>query len=117
MTRHVSLGTGLGRKSVVQGVRMSKRRGAGIVPAIGWSLPVLMLATGLSAARADEIATLIAKKPPVAVQGSVRAIWEALDLPRSTAIMNALIYTQLGNPIGTAQLDRGSAPKSKWTLR
>jgi enoyl-CoA hydratase/carnithine racemase len=68
-------------------------------------------------ARAEEIATLIAKKPPVAVQGSVRAIWEALDLPRSAAMMNALKYTQLGNPIGTAQVDRASVPKSKWTLR
>lgn len=68
-------------------------------------------------ARADELATLIAQKSPVAVQGSVRAIWEALDLPRSTAMMNALKYTQLGNPIGTAQVDRGSVPKSKWRLR
>jgi hypothetical protein len=53
----------------------------------------------------------------VAVQGSVRAIWEALDLPRSAAMMNALKYTQLGNSIGTAQVDRASVPKSKWTLR
>src|SRR5438105_7304707 len=37
---------------------MSRRRGAGIVPAIGWSLPVFVLATGLSAARADEISDL-----------------------------------------------------------
>lgn len=68
-------------------------------------------------ARADEIASLIARKPPVAVQGSVRAIWEALDMPRSTAMMNALKYTQLGNPIGTAQVDRASVPKAQWTLR
>jgi enoyl-CoA hydratase/carnithine racemase len=68
-------------------------------------------------ARADEIASLIARKPPVAVQGSVRAIWEALDMPRSTAMMNALKYTQLGNPIGAAQVERGSVPKTQWTLR
>src|SRR5947207_13456253 len=41
---------------------MSRRRGAGIVPAIGWSLPVLVLATGLSAARADEISDLRANQ-------------------------------------------------------
>src|SRR5436190_24044860 len=41
---------------------MSERRGAGIVPAIGWTLPVLMLATGLSAARADELGDLRANQ-------------------------------------------------------
>jgi hypothetical protein len=41
---------------------MSRRRGAGIVPAIGWSLPVFVLATGLSAARADELADLRANQ-------------------------------------------------------
>src|SRR5204863_1104242 len=41
---------------------MSRRRGAGIVPAIGWSLPVFVLATGLSAARADELSDLRANQ-------------------------------------------------------
>src|SRR5437763_17204027 len=41
---------------------MSRRRGAGILPAIGWTLPVLMLATGLSTARGDEIADLRANQ-------------------------------------------------------
>src|SRR5438067_7124559 len=41
---------------------MSRRRGAGIVPAIGWSLPVFVLATGLSIARADELADLRANQ-------------------------------------------------------
>jgi hypothetical protein len=41
---------------------MSRRRGAGIVPAIGWSLPVFALATGLSVARADELADLRANQ-------------------------------------------------------
>src|SRR5213078_3768858 len=41
---------------------MSRRRGAGIVPAIGWSLPVFVLATGLSTARADEIGDLRANQ-------------------------------------------------------
>src|SRR5204863_8556835 len=45
-----------------QGKRMSRRRGAGIVPAIGWSLPVFVLATGLSTARADEIGDLRANQ-------------------------------------------------------
>src|SRR5437763_10273528 len=41
---------------------MSSRRGAGIVPALGWSLPVFMLVTGLSAAHADELADLRANQ-------------------------------------------------------
>src|SRR5919201_1234347 len=41
---------------------MSRRRGAGIVPAIGWSLPIFVLATGLSPARADELADLRANQ-------------------------------------------------------
>ena len=37
---------------------MSERRGAGIVPAIGWTLPILMVATGSSTARGDELSDL-----------------------------------------------------------
>ena len=33
--------------------------------------------------RADELARLIAAKPPAAVQGTVRAIWESLDETRA----------------------------------
>src|SRR5260370_22083302 len=41
---------------------MSRRRGAGISRAIGWALPGLLLATGLSTARADELADLRANQ-------------------------------------------------------
>src|SRR5436190_21177848 len=51
-----------GRTAVVQGVCMSRRRGAGIVPVIGWTLPAFVLATGLSSARADELADLRANQ-------------------------------------------------------
>lgn len=67
--------------------------------------------------RANEIARAIASKPSVATQGTVRALWEAQDLPRSAAVNNALKYCQLGNPLGTAQVDRWSVPKAKWSLR
>ncbi|NMJ44443.1 enoyl-CoA hydratase/isomerase family protein [Roseomonas sp. JC162] len=67
--------------------------------------------------RAHEIASAIAAKPAAAIQGSVRAIWEALDMPRHAAMTNALKYTQLGNPIGRAEVDRWSAPKATWRLR
>jgi E-phenylitaconyl-CoA hydratase len=49
-------------------------------------------------ARAHEIAASIAARSPIAIQGSVRAIWESTDMTRSTALQNGMLYTQLGNP-------------------
>ena len=66
---------------------------------------------------ADGLARIIAAKPPAAIQGTVRAIWESLDSTRTQALRTGLSYTQLGNPIGTAQVDRSQAPRPKWTLR
>jgi enoyl-CoA hydratase/carnithine racemase len=61
--------------------------------------------------RAHEIAATIAAKPPSATQGTVKAIWESLDKPYRAALDQGLIYTRLGNPIGTAELAaRGSDP-------
>jgi enoyl-CoA hydratase/carnithine racemase len=68
-------------------------------------------------ARADELARIIAAKPPAAIQGTVKAIWESLDLPRSTAQQVGLGYTQIGNPIGTAEVSRDGFVKPKWQLR
>ncbi len=67
--------------------------------------------------RAHEIAVAIAAKPAAAIQGSVRAIWESLDMPRSVAVANALKYCQLGNAIGRAEVDRAKVPKAQWKLR
>jgi enoyl-CoA hydratase/carnithine racemase len=68
-------------------------------------------------ARADEIARIIAAKPPAAIQGTVRAIWESLDSTRTQALRTGLSYTQLGNPIGKAEIDRAAVPRGRWTLR
>jgi enoyl-CoA hydratase/carnithine racemase len=67
--------------------------------------------------RAHEIAALIAAKPSVATQGTVRAVWESLDKGRQAALDQGLIYNRIGNPIGEAQVDRGNMPKAKWRLR
>jgi enoyl-CoA hydratase/carnithine racemase len=65
--------------------------------------------------RAQEIARVIAGQPPAAVQGTVKAIWQSLDVSRSQALATALMYTQVGNPIGTANLDRATAkPAEVW---
>jgi enoyl-CoA hydratase/carnithine racemase len=66
--------------------------------------------------RAHELAALIAQRHPVAVQGSIRAIWEAQSLPRAQAVTNALRYIQIGKPLATDPSP--SDLKSKgWTLR
>ncbi len=68
--------------------------------------------------RAHEIAATIAAKPPSATQGTVKAIWESLDKPYRAALDQNLIYTRLGNPIGTAELSaRGERPRPDPRIR
>jgi len=62
---------------------------------------------------ANELATTIAAKPRAATAGSVKAIWQALDMPRSIALANGLKYCQIGNPVGTAQVDRPALMANK----
>jgi enoyl-CoA hydratase/carnithine racemase len=58
--------------------------------------------------RAHEIAAGIARKPSVATQGTVRAIWDSMDRPYRAAMEQGLIYTRIGNPIGSAEVaERG----------
>jgi E-phenylitaconyl-CoA hydratase len=47
--------------------------------------------------RAREIAVSIAERNPKAIQGTIRAIWESMELPRTVALHNGLSYTQIGN--------------------
>jgi enoyl-CoA hydratase/carnithine racemase len=48
--------------------------------------------------RAADIAGQIAARRPEAIQGTVRAIWESLDMGRSIALQNGMAYTHIGNP-------------------
>lgn len=47
--------------------------------------------------RARELAATIAARNPRGIQGTVRAIWESLDMTRSMALQNGLAYTLIGN--------------------
>lgn len=67
--------------------------------------------------RAAELAGFIAAKHPVAIEGSVKAIWESLSLPFQIALDNAIIYPQIGNPIATAGRDRKSMNTATYSLR
>jgi enoyl-CoA hydratase/carnithine racemase len=48
--------------------------------------------------RAHQIGAEIAARRPEGIQGTVRAIWESLDMHRTMALQNGLSYTQIGNP-------------------
>ncbi|MEU9024960.1 enoyl-CoA hydratase/isomerase family protein [Actinomadura sp. NPDC048394] len=67
--------------------------------------------------RGAELARIIAAKPPAAVQGTVRAVWESLDSTRTQALRTGLSYTQIGNPIGQAEVERSAVPRREWALR
>jgi enoyl-CoA hydratase/carnithine racemase len=67
--------------------------------------------------RADELARTIAAKPPTAIQGTVKAIWESLDMGRTQALEMGISYALLGNPIGTAEVNRSTATRPKFRLR
>lgn len=67
--------------------------------------------------RAQELATIIAGQPPAAVQGTVKALWQSLDTTRAQALATALMYTQVGNPIGTADMDRAAAKPTNVRFR
>jgi enoyl-CoA hydratase/carnithine racemase len=56
--------------------------------------------------RARTIASGIAARNPKAVQGTVRAIWESLDMTRSAAVHNGIAYTNIGNDYTRPRVSR-----------
>jgi enoyl-CoA hydratase/carnithine racemase len=68
-------------------------------------------------AHAHDIAAAIAAKPSAATQGTVRAIWESLDRPYRAAMEQGLIYTRLGNPLGTAEVRETGIAKREPRIR
>ena len=62
--------------------------------------------------RAQEIGQSIAARNPKAVQGTVRAIWESLDMTRTTALLHGLSYTQIGNDPPAPPAARAKVPPS-----
>lgn len=65
----------------------------------------------------DGLARRIAAKPAVAVQGTVKAVWETLDMDRAAARAVAWNYPMRGNPLGMAEVDRAGFVKPDWKLR
>ena len=48
--------------------------------------------------RAHQIAANIASRRPEAIQGTVRAIWESINMMPKMALQNGMAYTHIGNP-------------------
>jgi enoyl-CoA hydratase/carnithine racemase len=69
---------------------------------------------------ADWVATIIASAPPLAVQGTLRAIWAAQELPRSQALALGYGYVAMGtnqDSIREGQQAFKSGERPKWRLR
>jgi enoyl-CoA hydratase/carnithine racemase len=49
--------------------------------------------------RAHELAARIAAKPPAAIQGTVKATWQALEIGFMAGQASGLAYSQLGSPL------------------
>jgi enoyl-CoA hydratase/carnithine racemase len=94
---------------------VDERMSAGRALTIG--LVTEVVPRDLLRARARQLAGLIAAKPPVAVQGTVRAIWESLDETRSQALERGLAYTLIGNPIGVEEVDRTGVTRREPEVR
>lgn len=111
LARRIPLGEVLRMALLGNDERMSARR----AHEIGFVSEIV--ARDVLWSRAHSLAARIAAKPPAAVQGTVKAIWESLDATRSQALATALSYTQLGNPLGRAQVDRGSVDNRNYEVR
>ena len=67
--------------------------------------------------RAEAIAGCIASKPPLAIQGSVKAIWSTSGYPMFDAMKIGYSYTQIGNPTGVTSDAAAPRKAGEWTAR
>ena len=70
--------------------------------------------------RASWAARVIADAPPLVVQGTMRALWTALEVPRTQAIGLANLFTRIGSDAAAfkAGQDRfASGERVQWRLR
>jgi enoyl-CoA hydratase/carnithine racemase len=70
--------------------------------------------------RAAYVAQVIADSPPLVVQGTLRALWTALEVSRSQAVELMSLYTRVGSDAAAfkAGQDRfASGQRVEWQLR
>jgi enoyl-CoA hydratase/carnithine racemase len=66
------------------------------------------------------VAETIASQPPLAVQGTLRAIWASAEMPRGQALANAYAFVKLGtnaDSLKEGQKSFESGARPKWRLR
>ena len=56
--------------------------------------------------RAHELAALIASRAPGAIQGTIRALWDAIDMPRYSANSAGVMYPLYGNSKAQEEMRR-----------
>ena len=60
--------------------------------------------------RAHVLARRLAEKPPLAVQGTVKAVWDSFHMTAAGAREIPLLYPQLGNPHSKVDFTPGARP-------
>ena len=71
-------------------------------------------------ARAGYVAQVIADSPPLVIQGTMRALWTALEMPRTQAIGMANLFTRIGSDaaaFAAGQQRFASGQRPKWETR
>jgi enoyl-CoA hydratase/carnithine racemase len=71
-------------------------------------------------ARANEIATIIASQPRLAIEGTVRAIWSTRSMPQREAVRLGYAYVAMGtsqDSIAEGQKLFESGKRVEWKLR
>jgi enoyl-CoA hydratase/carnithine racemase len=68
-------------------------------------------------AHADQLARIIAAKAPLAVQGTVRAIWDSLDTTRTQALRRGISYVHEAQPDRSGLVARDGVQRPKPRIR
>jgi enoyl-CoA hydratase/carnithine racemase len=88
---------------------LDERIGAGRALAIGFVTEIVPKQALRE--RAHQLAKRLAAKPPVAVQGTVKALWQSMEMSASGARVIPMLYPQVGNPLARTEFSPASRPE------
>jgi enoyl-CoA hydratase/carnithine racemase len=110
MTRRVNLG------EVLRYTLMSNNERLGAETALRIGLVTEVTTREALFGRANDLAVLVASYNPVAVQGTLKAIWESLDLGRKSALDRASLYSEAARASSSTRPE-GPAPRRAYVIR
>ena len=93
---------------------LDERMGADRAYQIGLVSEVLPDRTALWA-RAQVLAERLAQKPPIALQGTVKAVWDSQEILAGGDKAAQLHYVHVGNPLSKVEMNEITRPE--WELR